>query len=250
MLKRQQAELRALVRVPRPRKDEAQLVSNTAWALATLQMQPEPLVNALLVASAKALPQFLPLHFANTAWAFATLAIDDQSLWGALADAAVLPLSLQSHPRDLAITAWAFAACRVEHQPFFQAVSAAAVPRMSYFCGRDLSQLAWAYAALDVADFPLFQSIATVSNDILCNEDDLTAQDLTNLLWSSARVSFEDRPMLEVLARRASEEIEHFTPQHLANSAWSLAVLQVVYTPAFMDSVVSTATRKMMHFDA
>eukprot|EP00927_Polykrikos_kofoidii_P041689 TRINITY_DN35530_c0_g2_i1.p1 TRINITY_DN35530_c0_g2~~TRINITY_DN35530_c0_g2_i1.p1 ORF type:complete len:937 (-),score=117.99 TRINITY_DN35530_c0_g2_i1:48-2759(-) len=67
-----------------------------------------------------------------------------------------------------------------------------------------------------------------------------SSQDMTNMLWACATVSFVDKPSLNFICSQAQRLVAAFKPQELANSLWALA------TTSFQHELVLPVVRQSM----
>ena len=167
----------------------SQGISNIAWALATLGIRNDALLEALSyrIRHPEVLGTLSSQSMANIAWSYGRLRKADAPLMYALATRVVCGDLLPSiSPHDLANTAWAFAKLQV-HLPFF-------MPGL------------W-HRAKQLAD-------------------SMNGQEVTNTLFALACLGDYGRPdLVEALAARALALAETFVPVTVAVTVWACATL-------------------------
>merc|ERR1712146_852001 len=80
----------------------------------------------------------------------------------------------------------------------FEALSDSALPPgISLFRMQELANMAWAFAMISFEDKPLITAISQCSHDRL---DECSIQHLANLVWAFATLSVNDVPLLAAIA--------------------------------------------------
>ena len=98
----------------------------------------------------------------------------------------------------------------------------------------DLANACWALAKLQQDDLEIFGCLERQL--VSCGLQDATPQQLSNLAWAFATVSFSDGVALERIAHEAENQIPQFSSQGLSNLVWALAN-QNVKCDAFFQAV-------------
>eukprot|EP00746_Dinoflagellata_sp_MGD_P108892 gnl/MRDRNA2_/MRDRNA2_46558_c0_seq1.p1 gnl/MRDRNA2_/MRDRNA2_46558_c0~~gnl/MRDRNA2_/MRDRNA2_46558_c0_seq1.p1 ORF type:complete len:169 (-),score=16.43 gnl/MRDRNA2_/MRDRNA2_46558_c0_seq1:20-526(-) len=140
-----------------------QMLANTFWAVATLHMIHQPLLDALSAQAIARLSAEVALqneelsenhqkkmfaqHISSLAWSVAKLECKDVPLRDAIAAASRAPLNFTTM-RDLSITAWAFSFLLSQNETLFESISEASINRRSECQPRSLANPAWAFAKL------------------------------------------------------------------------------------------------------
>lgn len=180
-------------------------LSNTAWALASLAVFHEPLLDAIAM-------QAMGLNLkhqerSNTVWAFATLKFSHEPFMHAIAATSIRSIA-NCAPRHLANTAWAFAVLEFRHQPLMAAISATAMRKLNEMSPLSLASTAWAGAKLKFLDQPLMTALAStaISRSEVHSFDDGVAG---MALWALAQL--EDLTSAQTLAERLPVEASSLT---------------------------------------
>merc|ERR1712084_60351 len=96
---------------------------------------------------------------------------------------------------------------------------------------QNLTNIAWAYAPLGVRDVPLFDAMSSPAMARMAVFD---SQHLGNTAWAFATLQVGvSRPLLEAIATAALRCLTEFNMQELANTAWSFANLAFWHEPLF-----------------
>lgn len=165
------------------------------YAMARLRgWQDEELLFAVLDASLKRIADFGPTDAAKLAWTLAKLQVTDRA-------------------REL----WA-------------ALSKEAAKKICS-SGRfiDISMTAWAFAKAGMAERVLFGQLATAAME--CT--DLPPHTIANLVWAFAKSKNHNPPLFEMLAKRATENVQCFDRQSISNTVWAYATLGVCHEELF-----------------
>ena len=182
--------------------DQAQNISNLAWAYATVGFRADALFTALADAAVgRDLHGFLPQNLSNMVWAFAMAGVFAANLFNAVA--AVLRSGLPGFkPQELSNLVWAYATAGVQADELYAAVAEAALRQgLQDFKPQEASNLAWAFATSGVRSQALFAALAeAVLRDGL---QGFVPQALVNIVWAYATLGIEANELFLAVARMA-----------------------------------------------
>ena len=120
----------------------------------------------------------------KTAWAFATVKPPDEKLFTALARAAERRV-FEFNAQNLANTAWAFAAVNQADEKLFTALARAAERRVSEFNAQALANTAWTFATVKWPDEKLFTALARATERRVIDSNAQTFLSMTS--WALSR---------------------------------------------------------------
>jgi len=219
----------------RVQKYDAQAVSNTAHALAKLDLRGtawgslwEDLAE-LALASRR---EFKPQHLANTAWAFATAGHAAPALFDAIGREAAGRVR-ELNPQNLANTAWAFATAGHAAPALFDAIGKEAAGRVREPTPQGLANTAWEFATAGHAAPALFDAIGKESAGRV---RELNQQDLANTAWAFATAGHTAPALFDAIGREAAGRVHELNPQDLSNTAWAFATAGQA-APALFDAI-------------
>ncbi|KAK9819771.1 hypothetical protein WJX72_002182 [[Myrmecia] bisecta] len=228
---------------------EAQAVSNTMWAFATLAYYPEgDLLDQIASHAISIMPTFRPQATSNTLWAYAKLAYaPSPAMLKASADQLERDLA-KSVPQDISNTLWAFATLR--HYPgrsLMAGAAAQAIITIQRFKPQEIANTLWAYATLAQDPGPgLLDAMAAQMVDRIAQ---FRPQAVSNSLWAYAKLGYNPgREMLDVAARKASHMLHQYTSQEIANTLWSLATLEHHPGVQMLDLAAHQIVRRIEQF--
>jgi len=151
-------------------------LSNTAWSIAALRIQNDPLLASIATRSLRSLLEFTSDNLAITAWVYAKRSYYHVPLFESIA-APAIPNITAFRSLNLSNTVWSLAELAITDAPLLSAISASALPRILEFGPPDLSSTAWAFARCTVRDRPLLEALSAQSR----------AQDADGMLVSAMR---------------------------------------------------------------
>lgn len=230
---------------------EAQAVSNTAWALATLGFVPEgDLMQGLALRATAIIRSFRPQATSNTLWAYAKLGVTPPEAFMAAAAQQLHADLYRSVPQDLSNSLWAFATLRWSPgKMFLNGVAVQALNCMPRFKPQEVANTLWAYATLghDPRQ-PLLDAMAAHISDRIhiCRP-----QAVSNSLWAYARLKYNPGPVfLDTTIRRAMSVFHQYTPQELGNTLWAVAALEHHPGQPFLEAAAVHVVRRVDHLSA
>lgn len=230
---------------------EAQAVSNTAWALATLGFVPEgDLMQDLALRAATIIRSFRPQATSNTLWAYAKLGVMPPEAFMAAAAQQLHADLFRSVPQDLSNSLWAFATLRWSPgKVFLNGVATQALNCMARFKPQEVANTLWAYATLGHDPRPplLDAMAAHVSERIhICRP-----QAVSNSLWAYARLKYNPgQEFLDAATRRAMAVFHQYTPQELGNTLWAVAALEHHPGQPFLEAAAAHVVRRVEQLSA
>ena len=175
----------------------------------------------------RVLSAFSRQHLSNTLWALATLEHDPgKAVMAALgaAQAARVPTCI---PQEMANSVWAFARLGAHSPELLAAVARESVPRIAEYSPQNLSNLVWSFAKIGFLDAPLMEAAAAHA---LAVREEMALQHLSNVLWAYATFKFTQTAfqegMRDEVKRRLREE--QLNLQQISNMLWSMAVLEIL----------------------
>ena len=169
----------------RVQKFDAQAVSNTAHAIAKLDLR-------------------------GVAWG---------SLWKEI-EGAALARRREFKPQELVNTAWAFATAGRATHALFDAIGKEAAGRVREFKPQELSNTAWAFATAGHAAPALFD---VIGREAAARVRELNPQALANTAWAFSKAGHAAPALSDAIAKEAAGRMDEFKPQALANTAWAFA---------------------------
>jgi len=95
---------------------------------------------------------------------------------------------------------------------------------MRQFKPQELSNLVWSFAKVSLPAKELFESVARTS---MCKIGCFSFQNLSNLAWAFATTGICDTVLFERIATQSDAGITGFSSQELSNIAWAFATLEV-----------------------
>eukprot|EP00668_Euglena_longa_P029999 GGOE01037390.1.p1 GENE.GGOE01037390.1~~GGOE01037390.1.p1 ORF type:complete len:932 (-),score=185.79 GGOE01037390.1:51-2846(-) len=221
-------------------------ISNTVWALATLQHRDVRFMDALtmhLLSSQTVLNSLDGRMVASTLWGFARLNVRHRSLMACLLDRALRKAQPPS-THALAILAWVQATLRVHHRPALQAIASEATKPdvLSALHLQEMAVLVRAFASLRVCDEALMLGMAqevlrrlgtTSHAAAVPPSEELTPRIVAMLMWAYARVRMRQEEMLLALLHCAWARglWGQCSVQDVADILWALAMLHLDHQP-------------------
>ncbi|KAK2080103.1 hypothetical protein QBZ16_002499 [Prototheca wickerhamii] len=175
----------------------------------------------------RVLSAFSRQHLSNTLWALATLEYDPgKAVMAALgaAQATRVPTCI---PQEMANSVWAFARLGAHSPELLAAVARESVPRIAEYSPQNLSNLVWSFAKIGFLDAPLMEAATAHA---LAVREEMALQHLSNVLWAYATFKFTQAAfqegMRDEVKRRLREE--QLNLQQISNMLWSMAVLEIL----------------------
>jgi len=132
--------------------------ANMPWSFAIFYLEDMQMVQAIGV-WVNDLPTFCAeQHLSNTAWAIAKLIFEDEPLiWPVAVTRA--PIAIES-ARALANTAWSYAECVIWYNSAMHAIGRLFISGPGHLKAQCLANTAWAFATLGYAKIPLISTFA------------------------------------------------------------------------------------------
>ena len=219
-----------------------QNVSNTIWALATLNYHgASTFINLLLRESETKLRDFDPQELSNTIWALATLNYKDGYSFIKLMLREAETRLRDFDCLDLSNFIWALATLGIsDESPFTVMFLKSAELKLRVFDLQNLACILWALATLNYSDgFDFIKKLLTASEPRLIN---FTPFEMSNTLWSLATLNYLDGyDFIKKLLKEAEPKHIFFSPHSLSTFGWSLAVLDHSEAPLFLTKFLSLA---------
>lgn len=103
-------------------------------------------------------------------------------------------------------------------------IASEAISKIHDFDGLGLSNLLWSYAKLEFQDDPLF---AAISEAAIAKITQYSSQNLANTAWSMAKLGVTDLPLMEAIAAAASPKLKEFTAFDLSIFVWAFDILNL-----------------------
>lgn len=177
-------------------KFDAQALSNTLWAFATLEIWHQPLKEAIASAAMAMQCELTTQEVANLSWALAKLWVHDTPFLRALASQAMSHVT-ELNKQELSVMAWAFATLNLRYNPLLSAIAAQAVERMSELGELEIFNTAWAFARISVRNERLMEAISSAAaartasalggSATVDNIEGLNPNGIYSIVWSSWR---------------------------------------------------------------
>lgn len=200
----------------------SQALSNITWAMATLGLVDEPLLQAIAAPAVTQVPLFKPFELSTILWSFAKLGetVPTASHCAKpLFDvaAAFIPAKVEDFSfRCLVTTIWAFATARHDNPSLFRCVATQMVNMVHTANCPELANSAWAFSTAGVTHERLYQELAKKAN-LRLNE--FKGQELANILWGFAANNFYHSAFF-ANALMTAQRLE-LQPPHLAKILWA-----------------------------
>eukprot|EP00931_Biecheleriopsis_adriatica_P049371 TRINITY_DN28566_c0_g1_i1.p1 TRINITY_DN28566_c0_g1~~TRINITY_DN28566_c0_g1_i1.p1 ORF type:complete len:807 (-),score=153.62 TRINITY_DN28566_c0_g1_i1:88-2475(-) len=201
----------------------AQALANIAWAMATLHVMDEPLLNAMSGPAMTQVKQFKAFELSTILWSYAKMSQANAQACmcaGPLFAAAATHIPEKTEEftfRCLVTVIWAFAAFRHNDAGLFQRIGAQLVGMVHTASCTELSNTAWSFGMAQVSHDRLFQELAKRANARL---HEFKQQELSNMIWGFAANGFY-QPTFCSNSVVAAQRLE-LTPQSIANILWAL----------------------------
>ncbi|KAK9840626.1 hypothetical protein WJX81_005387 [Elliptochloris bilobata] len=228
---------------------EAQAISNTLWAFATLAYHPEgDLLDRLAHHAASIVRTFRPQATSNSLWAFAKLAYVPCLLFLTTSASQMQTDLSRCVPQDISNALWAFATMRHNCGDMLLNGCAAVSARiMARFKPQEIANTLWAYATLG------FDPGATMLDAAALQMAERIAhfrpQAVSNSLWAYAKLGYNPgRELLDCTARRAGGMLHQYTSQEIANSLWAFATLEHHTGAQLLDAAAVQIARRIEQF--
>eukprot|EP00811_Abedinium_folium_P013130 NODE_221_length_3365_cov_6.682829.p1 GENE.NODE_221_length_3365_cov_6.682829~~NODE_221_length_3365_cov_6.682829.p1 ORF type:complete len:574 (-),score=95.20 NODE_221_length_3365_cov_6.682829:245-1966(-) len=199
----------------------SQDLSNMAWAYASLEWAAGPLLNAIAAAALPTIAVFHSQCLSNLPWSLAKLQVEHEPALEAICLHRGRALR-NFTPQSLSTTPWAVAKLMWENMPLLAALPSSGAALQPQFAQPDISTPAWSVSTLLVQDFPACDSIYAAA---LVRVRQCDSVQISMTLWSSARRWWAYAPLRYALWHEGFSGSCDFTPQALANTAWSVSVL-------------------------
>ncbi|BDA49701.1 probable RAP domain-containing protein, chloroplastic [Coccomyxa sp. Obi] len=228
---------------------EAQAVSNTLWAFATLGYHPSgDLLDRLGHHAAGIVRTFRPQATSNALWAYAKLAYVPCEPFLAAAALQLLTDLPRCVPQDISNATWAFATLR--HHPgntLMDAAAATAARTMPHFKPQEIANTLWAFATLGHDPGAILLDAA--ASQMVDNIAHFRPQAISNSLWSYSKLAYNPgHRVLDVAARRAASMLHQYTSQEIANTLWAFATLEHNPGSGMLDAAAAQIARRIEQF--
>ncbi|CAL5220538.1 g2573 [Coccomyxa viridis] len=228
---------------------EAQAVSNTLWAFATLGYHPSgDLLDRLGHHAAGIIRTFRPQATSNALWAFAKLAYVPCEPFLAAAALQLLTDLPRCVPQDISNATWAFATLR--HHPgntLMDACAQTAARTMPHFKPQEIANTLWAFATL--GHDPGVILLDAAACQMVDNIVHFRPQAISNSLWSYSKLGYNPgHRVLDIAARRAAVMLHQYTSQEIANTLWAFATLEQNPGSGMLDAAAMQMSRRIEQF--
>eukprot|EP00442_Polarella_glacialis_P017888 CAMPEP_0115085840 /NCGR_PEP_ID=MMETSP0227-20121206/22198_1 /TAXON_ID=89957 /ORGANISM="Polarella glacialis, Strain CCMP 1383" /LENGTH=816 /DNA_ID=CAMNT_0002475121 /DNA_START=158 /DNA_END=2608 /DNA_ORIENTATION=+ len=205
----------------------AQALSNISWAMATLHLVDDHLLQAMAIPASSQVPSFKPFELSTILWSYAKLStLNADACYCAqhlfeLASIRI-PHTVEAFTfRCLVTTVWAYATFRFARSAsclaLFNSLSGQMMTMAHTANCVELANTAWAYGTMGTRNERLLQEIAKRANARL---HEFKAQELSALLWGFSAAGFYNGAVFSAAA--VTLQRLDMTPQHLVNSLWAL----------------------------
>lgn len=203
---------------------KTQALSNTIWALATLQVTDLALFRLAATVCREHVSDFKPFELSAILWSFAKLGmVGEHVCEGSLCLFETAANYVAEHAQDfsfrcLLMTAWSYATAQLRHVSLFQQMATHILPMLHTAKCQELANAAWAFSKSGSRHDELFSEIAVRALPLL---DEFKPEELTMLLHSFASAGV----LHERLFDRAAVALQgmDLQPPHLANTLWALS---------------------------
>jgi len=202
-----------------------QNLSNFVWALAKLGVYNDELFSTACWKAVQTMHAFTPQSVANFIWAFATLGHPPDAAFLRAAVAHSTSKLDQWAPQNLSNVAWAFGTLKDESliktylPTFLPAIVAEVTSRLSTpekekdFSRQHLANYFWALAVTEYN--PGAVALRALLDSLQKRVSFCIPQELSNVVWSAAKLQFYDGHFMDAFADEAVSRIEEFTQQNL-----------------------------------
>jgi hypothetical protein len=167
--------------------------------------------------------QFSLSDLSNTLWAFAKAGVCNFDLFDAAADRVVAILPDGFKPGNCAMLAWAFAKADIRSERLFGAMAERSCCEkiMAGLTAQELSNLVWSYAKLGHSGEEIYKHAAKHG---IARIAEFTTTELSNLVWAFAQASVIDEPFFRAVAQRALPMLSEFSPAQQYNLLWGFMI--------------------------
>lgn len=166
---------------------------------------------------------FKPQECANTLWAMAILDIHHHDLVESIASRA-LEILVEFRSQNISNLLWAYAKIGHRNNSATEAVLEFSMDKLHAFSAQDLTTMVWACATMDYC-CQTFWELCRPRLEAIAQVSPLRPQHLSNTVWSLATLQLQDKPWFDFSSLSLPARIQEFKPQELANFIWSQAVI-------------------------
>eukprot|EP00405_Crypthecodinium_cohnii_P043147 CAMPEP_0206585478 /NCGR_PEP_ID=MMETSP0325_2-20121206/36445_1 /ASSEMBLY_ACC=CAM_ASM_000347 /TAXON_ID=2866 /ORGANISM="Crypthecodinium cohnii, Strain Seligo" /LENGTH=728 /DNA_ID=CAMNT_0054093041 /DNA_START=189 /DNA_END=2375 /DNA_ORIENTATION=+ len=126
-----------------------------------------------------------------------------------------------SEMRCLSIICWSCATLRMREEIIFTRTAAAAKLRLHEMKSFELSNLLWSFAKLSLGDVSFFEALAP--HLLRRRPGQFSPQCLSTIIWSFGTLKVHHQALFTSVARELTLNSHLMTPQGIANTAWAYA---------------------------
>ncbi|CAK9047686.1 unnamed protein product [Durusdinium trenchii] len=226
---------------------EPQHIANFLWSCARCQVESPPLLAGLCAASSCSLDTWTCQGLANLAWSLAKLERAENSLLERIITVLARKIRRCS-PQNTVNLAWSFAKLLAATSAVLELLASQTTRTLAEFSPQHCSNLSWAFATMSHMQEPLMMMISFLTQDLLSSfavascvqvalfpfhlgrhmlecKEECHAQDIASLLWSCAKLAWQDQALLKHLCASCIVKVESFSAQHMAMCTWALGCL-------------------------
>ncbi|CAJ1383487.1 unnamed protein product [Effrenium voratum] len=204
--------------------------ANTMWSLAALSLALEGVMHRLLPCASKYVFEFKPQECANSIWAMAILSCQDE-LAKSITIQATLTLA-EFRTQNLSNFIWAYAKLGYKDEDVALSVLQMSLRSLSTFSAQDLTTTLWAFATMQHRVGDTFVAAALHELQKRAESTPLQPQHVSNTAWSLASLSYTHAPAFDFMCLSMHSRIREFKPQEAANFMWSFATTMYKNQPA------------------
>eukprot|EP00917_Polyrhabdina_sp_WS-2016_P032037 GHVP01068383.1.p1 GENE.GHVP01068383.1~~GHVP01068383.1.p1 ORF type:complete len:774 (+),score=119.50 GHVP01068383.1:179-2500(+) len=192
----------------------------------------------------ESLPAFNPQALSNFIWSFAHFGRVHPDILSVAQEAARCSC-VCFKPQELSNTMWAFAKLNTRNPEVIRSLANRAYEIMDQFNVQELSNIYWSIGTLEFTDSlltPKFFDLDNTSQEIIASDQSsriyhtfrenlpaFTPQAVANVAWSFARLKWRPIKILQMLVQTSVTipHSGHWKPQNISNFVWALAKLRV-----------------------
>jgi hypothetical protein len=229
----------------------AQALCNIMWAVATLSIVDEHLLQAISGPSVSQVAAFKPFELSTILWSYAKLSTVDAKACACaktlfdVSSAFMVGKTEEFTFRCLVTTVWAYATFRQPSAALFKAIGNQMVAMVHTANCQELGNTAWAFGMASIPHEKLFQELLKRASLRL---HEFKAQELASILWGFAANRFFQGAFF-ANASLTAQRLD-MGPRQLTNILWALTRKKLRQNPmqGAVSALVTSCTRQIEQF--
>lgn len=127
------------------------------------------------------------------------------------------------------------------NKPLLQAISSAALARMQECLPQDVANISWSFAKISFIDATFMYALAATA---LSKIREFNPQDLANTAWAVANIQLRDDPLMASISEEARSKIGEFEGSDFSSTAWAFSAMRLPHEP-LGDAISREVLRKL-----